>query len=668
MCANSGANEQPHFSRINLIGSMLNKIRRLSIKTKWMIYTFIYISTFSFILVSFFLTTGKRGLENDVKKWGLSFTDNLAYSARSAVLKKDYNTLNSYLYGIMNHSEILYSAIIDEDSSYLALQDPKSIVTNEIFNLSLSPSYKEISRFENSNGVAFYNFVKRIELEEGADLIKEKFQSDPMDRAINEFNDRQSIQNKKPVETRFGTLIIGISLEQSKIKLRKMRNKAIYIAIMSALFFTAFVFWGVERITAPIKDLDKATRKVAEGDLSHSVENDRLDELGRLADSFNEMIVKLKLSQDEINRYTQTLEKTVGERTYELRLSEQKYRTLFEHAGTAVALIDKDGKFLMVNKGFERLSGFQKELLEGKINFSDFLATEDCKKIKCLCNGNETVQPDYFPINHECTFFDHLKKRKNINLTLSIIPETSNLLLSIVDVTELRDLQKRVVRSEQLATLGELSASIAHEIRNPLVAINTSVGILKNALDLNSEDQELMNIIAEESMRLNKIVDDFLKFARPNEPQFAETDINSLMRETLTVLRSQLNEKIQQDIQLSNDLPIVTADPNQLKQVFINVLINAIEAMPAGGLLSVSTKLHEKRNGYKNLEITIRDTGEGIEKQALKKIFQPFYSNKVEGVGMGLAVCERIIQNHGGVIRVQSEYGRGAEFKILLPV
>ena len=664
----SELDNQSNYTKNNLFGSMVNRIKRLSIKTKWMFYTFIFIFIFSFILVSFFLTTGKKGLEKDVKKWGHSLTDNLVYSVQAAVLTKDYHTLNSYLYGIMNHAEILYSAIIDHHSSYLALQDPKAMLTNDILNLSLSSTYQEVSEFQTSDGLAFYNIVKRIRIDKDIDLIEQEADYDPMERAITEYDPKRSRLQNSSSGNGLGTVIVGISLENMKIKLNKMRNKAIYITFVTALFFTVFVFWGVEKITAPIKNLDKATHRVALGDLNHVVENDRVDELGRLAESFNEMILKLKQSQQEINRYTQTLEKTVDERTYELRISEQNYRTLFEHAGTAVALIDNDGQFIMVNKGFEALSGYSKQELEEKLNFSDFLASDDCKKIKRLCNGDKNKATSNFPIIHECTFIDRSHNPKKINLTISIIPDTLKLLVSIVEVTELRNLQKRLARSEQLAILGELSASIAHEIRNPLVAIHTSVGILNNALDLSGEDKELMSIISEESLRLNKIVDDFLKFARPNEPQFSDTDIRTLIEDTLVVLGSRFNKRIKKNIQLDKDVPMVAADRNQLKQVFMNMFINAIEAMPSGGTLSILTRLHKNRNGYKNLEVVIKDTGKGIEKHELKKIFQPFYSNKVGGVGMGLAVCERIIQNHGGIIRVESEFGNGAEFTIVVPV
>lgn len=642
---------------------MISRIRRLGIKTKWMIYTFIFIILFSSILVSFFVTTGKRDLEKELKKWGTSLSKNIAENARITIKNKDYAALKSNLYGVMNYKEIIYSVIIDNTGSILAIEDPGSMITTKILDDVLKLNAGKVEEIRISGEKAYYNVVEPIMIEQKVDSQTPKNNFDPMERAVSELNNLQTNESYQHL----GTIILGISLEEMNLKLARMRNKAIYIACVSTLFVFAFVFWGVGRLAKPIKELDQAARKVAYGDLNQFVSSNRVDELGRLANSFNEMVVKLKESQQEIENYTKALENKVAERTHELQVSEQKYRTLFEHAGTAVTLVDRDSKFLMVNKRFEALCGYIKEDLERKKILTDFLSNNDCKKIKGLCGNHENFHVTTFPINHECTFFNRDNQLKKVNLTISLVPGTANLLVSIVDVTELRELQKRLARTEQLATLGELSAAVAHEIRNPLVAINTSVGILKNGLDLNEEDDELMNIIAEESMRLNKIVDDFLKFARPNEPEFAEANINELIQETLSVLRSRFNEKIKKELYLTEELPVAAADPNQLKQVFMNVFINAIEAMPDGGVFTVATRYINNRNNHPNFEIAIKDTGHGIEEHDLKKIFQPFYSNKLQGVGMGLAICERIIQNHGGEIKVESEYGHGAQFTIILP-
>jgi PAS domain S-box-containing protein len=642
---------------------MISKFRRLGIKTKWMIYTFVFIISFSSILVSFFITTGKKDLEKELKKWGKSLARSLADNACNTVQTRDYATLKSYLYGLMNYKEIIYSVIIDKSGSILAIEDPRSMLTSKILDQSLNLTAGKVETIPAPDGTVYYNIVEPILIANKAELESKEIHFDPMERVVSELNNSRS----NNANQRLGAIILGISLEEMNIKLDRMRNKAIYIAFLSTLVVFAFVFWGVGRLTKPIKDLDQATRKVAQGDLNHAVEINRIDELGRLAHSFNDMILKLKESQQEIENYTHTLENKVAERTHELQVSEQKYRTLFEHAGTAVALVDEDGNFQMVNNRYEILSGYSGKELVQKKSLAEFLSPEDCQKIRGLCINKKNFDSFQLPIIHECTFFDQDRHLKKVNLTISQIPGDKNLLVSIVDVTELRELQKRLARSAQLATLGELSAAVAHEIRNPLVAIKTSVGILKNTLNLVGEDEELMNIISEESMRLNKIVDDFLKFARPNEPQFINADINILIQETFLLLKSRLNG-IHTHLQLNDRLPLISSDPDQIKQVLMNILINAIEAMPRGGSLAVATQFHLNKTKHPCIEIKIKDSGMGILETDIKKIFQPFFSTKKNGIGMGLAVCERIIQNHDGTIQVESQYGKGTQFTVVLPM
>jgi PAS domain S-box-containing protein len=638
-------------------------IRKLGLKTKWMIFIFIFVVSLSFALVSFFIKSGKKDLETDLKAWGISLINNLAFSAQEAVLDTNYEKLNYYLKGIMNHRDMLYSAIFDKDGSLIAFQNTEYLFNLNLIETGLSKNSLQITEHQTRNGDYFYNFVTPIRIvtvSKSQDSSRIHF--DPMENAISEIKSNDA----KSPDRIIGTIFIGISLANMHAKLDKMRDRAIYIAFVVAFVFIVLVYLSVDQmITAPIKNLDKATHKIAQGDLSHFVKSDRLDELGRLADSFNEMVVQLNESQEKIKHYTRTLEQQVEERTSELKISEQKYRALFDHAGMAVALIAENEKIIMVNKSFEILSEYMKLELEGIKYLADFLASEDIQEIKSIHDAVKKNKEVIFPFNHECIFIDRLENRKNINLTLNRIPGTGKLLASIVNVTELKELQKKLTRTEHLAVIGELSASIAHEIRNPLVAINTSVGILKSDLSLSGEDEELMNIISEESMRLNKIVDDFLKFARPNEPQFIETNINGLIHDTLVLLKSRLNG-IQTKIELADHLPLSYADPDQLKQVLVNLVINAIEATPDGGTISISTDSVQSKNGYNALKIIVKDTGRGIREYDLKKIFQPFYSTKEDGVGMGLAICERIVQNHNGEIKVESKKGAGTQFSILL--
>jgi len=642
---------------------MISRFRRLSIRTKWLIYTFLFINLFSLALVSFFITAGKRDLTRELRKWGESLAKNLAENAYQNVRIKNYAGLNSYLYGIMNYEEIIYSAILDESGSILAIDDRLSRLTSEMLDQAITASTGMMKPIAGLNGIEHYYFVEPIFAQEDHEAETLAPHHDPLEQAIAEMNQ----PHFKRQQNRLGAVILGVSLETMNFKMRRMRDRAIYIAAVSSLFVFGLVSWGVGRLTQPIKELERAAQQVARGDLSHMVKIDREDELGSLFRSFNEMILKLKESQKEIENYTRTLEHRVAQRTHELQLSEQKYRTLFEHAGNAVALVDETMQLLMVNHRFEILSGYLRQDLEYNRSLLQFLRPEDGQKIQSLCRDRTIAGADFFPINQECSFFDRQHNVKKINLTINQIPGDPKLLVSIVDVTELRELQKRLSRSEQLAVLGEMSAAIAHEIRNPLVAIHTSAGILKNGLHLDEEDDELLRIISEESMRLNKIVDDFLKFARPNEPHFQQVDLHLLIQETILLFKNRFQD-ITVQLDLDATLPLIPCDPDQIRQVLVNLLINAIEAMPQGGLLAISTGILNDRNNNSNVTIKIRDSGVGIPDIDLKRIFQPFFTTKKDGVGMGLAVCERIIQNHDGSIQVKSQLGVGTEFLISFPI
>lgn len=641
---------------------------RLNLTTKWMLATLIFIISFSIILVSFFIHSGKNDLEKELKKWGSSLATNLAYSARYAVFVKDYETLQNYLVGIMNEKEVIYSAILDDNGSILAIVDPNWIFTTKIQDFSIQAMDKNITEFQTTNRGVYYNIVKSIEFEKEDNPKKGQLLFKGRGKHVSELSGLQFRPSAPSSSKKLGTIVLGISLENMKVKLNRMRDKAIFITLVIALICICVVFLGFEKMTAPIKQLVKATEKVARGDLTHFVRNNRKDELGLLADSFNEMIVTLKKSQNKVKNYTLTLEKRVSERTRDLKESEKKYRTLFEHSGTAVTIIEEDERLSMVNREFEVLSGYSKTEVEGQMFLSSFLAKVDLKEIRESCKKKRKAYELTAPINHEFTFVDRFGNRKNVNLTMSLIPGTKKILASLADVTELKRLQRQLIRSEQLAAIGELSAAIAHEIRNPLVAINTSVGILKNGLDVKGEERELIGIICEETTRLNKIIEDFLQFAHPNIPQFRDTNINGLLQETLLLFRERMGNNIKKNVKFAKNLPSILVDPNQIKQVMINIIINSIESMPAGGLLTVSTHQVQNRFGDHYIEIVVRDTGHGIKESDLKKIFQPFYSTKEKGSGMGLAICERIIQNHGGDIKVESKSGKGVKFTIALPV
>jgi signal transduction histidine kinase len=230
---------------------------------------------------------------------------------------------------------------------------------------------------------------------------------------------------------------------------------------------------------------------------------------------------------------------------------------------------------------------------------------------------------------------------------------------------DLRKTEAQLIRSEKLAALGQLAAGIAHEIRNPLTSINILIHSLTENLPTKNSHWEDLKVIEEEILRINEIVDQFLRFAKPASPLFEKADLIPIFEETLQLLRPQIERggiSVQKEFE---SLPRATVDKEQMKQVILNLLMNAIQAMPKAGRLGLSGRM--SRDGHW-VELTIQDSGIGIPPEDIDKLFDPFFSTKEGGIGLGLSIAHRIIDQHHGKIEVESKPGKGTLFTISLPI
>jgi two-component system NtrC family sensor kinase len=234
----------------------------------------------------------------------------------------------------------------------------------------------------------------------------------------------------------------------------------------------------------------------------------------------------------------------------------------------------------------------------------------------------------------------------------------------------LKQRQEQLVRSEKMAALGQLSAGIAHEIRTPLTSIKIFIQSLEKEIDLDENQKEDFRIIKKEIDRINDHVTRFLNFARPEDPLFQQVDINALLKDTLNLLMGRIkNNGIHLDISLSKDLLLVEGDPKQLNQVFLNLLLNAIEAMPKEGTLTIHSSVKMLPGSQEPFcQLLIQDTGCGIPEKDRPYLFDPFFTTKDGGTGLGLSIVYSIIQKHNGQIEVESQLGKGSSFIVLLPI
>lgn len=357
-----------------------------------------------------------------------------------------------------------------------------------------------------------------------------------------------------------------------------------------------------------------------------------------------------------------------------IKYSEEKYRNLVEDIEDIIFRLDKNGRFMFLNNALKNVTGYlPQEFYDAPSLAFKIIHKDDVALVKHITKeiivGRTKVFKGleyrvYCKNGKELWFSQNTYPIKNKNGCVIGVEGI------IQDITEKKKIEEQIRRSERLASIGELAASIAHEIRNPLGAISNSVCMLKRDLVLSDDDKNLFNMVVEETEWLNNIISNFLTFAHPAEYHFTKSDIAKMVEETLILLKkdARFNGNIRIKKNYSKALPKIFLDRIWIKKVFWNLLINSIDAMPNGGEISISLKKTGVPNDDK-IEIIISDSGIGIPPERIKKIFEPFFTTKKSrGTGLGLSIVHRILDNHDGTIDVKSIQNRGTIFTIRLPL
>jgi PAS domain S-box-containing protein len=364
----------------------------------------------------------------------------------------------------------------------------------------------------------------------------------------------------------------------------------------------------------------------------------------------------------------------------ELRESEDKFRTLTTHAPVGIFLTDLKGDYYFVNRNWCAVSG---------------LTAQEAKDI----GWQRALHPEWraavqrgLPFSSEFRFLQPngtvtwlqgsaAELRNSHDSVVGYIGTISNIsgLKQAEEAMrfseeklrrQAQELEQQLIASGRLVSLGEVTASMAHEFNNPLGIVMGFAQDMLSETDPSSQHYQSLKIIDEETRRCQKIIQDLLEFARPRSTDLGLTDVKQMIEKTLNLVSNHLyKQKIEATSTVDSNLPQIYADVQQLEQVLVNLYLNAVDAMPIGGSLKVEAKQDKTASGKPTVVISVVDTGFGIDDRDLPKIFLPFFSaRKRKGLGLGLPICERIIKNHGGRIEVESRSGKGTTFRIFLPV
>jgi two-component system, NtrC family, sensor kinase len=486
---------------------------KLSIATKVNLLTTFIIILLSSMLGYYFIRNEKRAISYELNERAQVMLNTLSINSAHMIVRKDQKGIARLVSGILQQSDVIFCSVNDDSGKVI---------------------YQE--------GTLPQTDVRKFVIPVETNILSKKMGSGT------------GLAEDKPDKKLIGRIELGISLARLDQKQNDV-IRTILLVIASAIVFTSLTSFIIFQfvLIRPISLLVDGTRQIAKGDLNHKVPVLTDDEIGGLASDFNQMVADLRRSRDELQRYSQTLEQRVSDRTQALQ------------------------------EAYDKLSSTEEQLIQ----------------------------------------------------------------------------------SAKLASLGTLAGGIAHEVNNPLTSVLGYAQVLLSSMDNENPDRINATEIEKAAVRCKKIIDNLLRFSRQQKISFELVDVNQIIDETLTLIKNQLkNSRINIVKIVPESMPTIIGNIQQLQQVFVNIIINAFDAMPDGGELKIVA-----RDKVDHVEIDFEDTGTGIPPDLIDVIFDPFLTTKPpgKGTGLGLSVSYGIIEKHNGKITVKSEVEKGSVFTVWLP-
>lgn len=410
----------------------------------------------------------------------------------------------------------------------------------------------------------------------------------------------------------------------------------------------------INKISTPLESIVNAIRQIKSGNFSFRMDSSLPDEFGQIAEAFNEM-------SETMQRYIKEIDE-----------SNRRYRMLFESAADAIFIISAEGedlgKIIDANNAAAKMHGYTKEEL-CSMKIQDIDVPEDAHKVAhriALISSGGLLRFEVKHYRKDGSVFP-----VEVTANLLEIDGRKYVLAIDRDITLRKETEEKMLRAEQLANSGRIAAGIAHEIKNPLAGIKAAVEMMIQKDErgtISEDDSNTLISIIDEIRRIEGLLKQILDYARPQKRHPSLININFVIDSTISLLLKQKDFQ-NGSIMLKRDydptLPEIMLDPQQMRQVLMNLLINSKDAMPTGGVISIKTSLS---NDGKYIVVEVADTGEGIPREIQNSLFLPFATTKAKGSGLGLAICRQIIEAHGGTITFKENVKKGTIFAFTIPL
>lgn len=469
----------------------------------------------------------------------------------------------------------------------------------------------------------------------------------------------------------------------------KRKNFFVTLTGILTVIFIGIAIIISRKITKPLEVIADVSKRVADGDLSVSVPVKSKDELGILAENFNYMVENLKSAKTEMENYTRNLEHVINLRTERLNnalaeLQQEKgfMEKLLSTIGATIAVLDRDGKFVKVNRAWEDMRGYVEDEVKGKYVW-DFMPPDSAHMAKMIFEEMLLYKaPTTFKIKL-------LTKdgRERIALANNVVITDENnevkyIIATGIDITEKEFLEEHLMESQRLQSIATLVTGLSHNFNNILVGVVGYAGLLRIKLSSidhpdTTEILKYVDTIEDSASKASELIRHLAAFSKKAEFKTEKININDIVTDIINMIKPTFPKFISIESQLQDNLYKVTADKDKIHQAILNICLNARDAMPEGGTLKIETlnkdivePEHVLQHLGKYVVIRISDTGQGMDEATKNRIFEPFFTTKglLHHTGLGLSIAYNTIKNHSGYITVESEVGKGTTFTIFLPV
>ncbi len=617
------------------------RIRFVSLQTKFLWGTVLVLGLVMGTLIGIVEHRQRGAIIDEVLRRGMVVVKNLAAVSSGPLLLYNFTALEQNVVRVADDPDVEYAIILDAEGKVAASSERADQVGSRLDDpvsaraaAATGPVVQE--RTPARNAETFYDFSVPIEVH----------------------------------GQRWGTARVGLSKRRVEAQIAQTRRELALLAgliLVGGGLASAFV---ARRIARPVRQLADGVAAISRGELAQRIESVTSDEIGRLALAFNHMASQLLQQRAALEAAHGELERRFAE------LSDLKSYTddILGSLTSGIVTLDLDGRVVTMNAAAEALTGRLLAEVRGRPcreafahvrELGDLLMETLATRASGAPAAVSLARGDRAPIP--------------VELTTAPLMGAEGKDLGVVavlrDLSAVRQLEEQLRRSDRLAALGTLAAGLAHEIKNPLTSILTFSRHLSRRFHDERFRQRFQNVVPRELERINGIVDELLRLARPTRLSLSPVQLPQLLDQVLELYGEQIETKrIAVARQYGGELPAIQADREHLYQAIVNLVANALEAMGEGGALTLRTAWADTGAGatrwpwQRRVKLEVEDSGAGIPAADVPHVFDPFFTTKPSGTGLGLALVHKIIEDHGGTITVRSVPGSGTTFTVVLPL